>query len=495
MSTISRSAPAPETRRWSGFGTLFMTDVWERFGFYAMTAVLSLYAAAPVASGGLGWQVADAAALFAIWLALTFMFSLPGGWLADRVLGARRTLMAGGLLVICGYLVVILTEPHVGLIGLAIVTVGTGLYKPSHQTMFNLMVEGRARRESGISLLYVGIQLSALVAPLVAGYLGERVDWRLAFASAAVTMLIGLVTLVLAAGRFGDTGLTPPRPIDSAAGKRLLRRGGVYAAAAGVVLVTLGATGSLSPSTLLPLIGLLTLAVPVITYVKLYRDPGLGAADRKRLLTFLWVFAGWTLFWMLVGQGGSVLNLFGLHSTDRELFGFEVPASWLQSATPLFILLLGPVFAWLLPRMGRRSVSASVHKLTIGLLVAGGSFLVMTVASVLSADGTKVSPLWLLIVYFAHACGELIIAAVGVASVADVLPRPYMSQMIGMLWLFAALGGGVGSQVVRLSTVVPEPVYYTVLGVLVIATGFVLASRRTAIATALSKQDARRDDQ
>ncbi len=485
----TRTAPAVETREGRpAFGTLFMLDVWERFGFYAMTAVLVLYAVAPAAQGGLGWPVADAAALFSVWLALTFMFALPGGWLTDRVLGARRALLLGGGLVIAGQLTLALAPRPGNLAGLLVVAVGTGLYKPSHQTLFTLIVPGRGRREAGISLLYVGIQLSALTAPLVAGYLGERVDWRLAFGSAAAAMAIGTVILLLASRWLGAAGMSPPHRLPRPEAQRVLRRGLLVAVVAVVVLVVPVVTGVLSMTGLLVIIGLLTVVLPIVTYPLLYRNPGLGEQDRRRLKAFLWVFVGWTVFWMLVGQDGSVLNLFGQRATDRQVGGFEVPTSWLQSATPLFILLVAPVFAWLLPRMGRGTPTAGPVKLAVGLFIAGGSFLLMTAAAVLAADGTKVSPLWLLVVYLLHACGELIMAAVGVAAVADALPPAYMSRMIGMMWVFAALGGGLGSQVVRLSVVLPLPVYFAGFGVVVLLMGCLVYARRRVIAEAMAER-------
>ncbi|TCP56802.1 POT family proton-dependent oligopeptide transporter [Tamaricihabitans halophyticus] len=468
------------------FVVLFLTDIWERFGFYVMIGVLALFASAPVDRGGLGWSAADAAALFSVWMALTFMLSLPGGWVADRLVGARRALMLGGLLSLCGYLIMTFSGEPGTLAGMFLVSVGAGLYKPSHQTMFSLVITERKRRESGISILYIAVQLSALFAPLIAGFLGERYDWRLAFLSAAIAMLIGLLTLLIAARQFGPVGRTVPRPLSRVDSMQLARRGSPVAVLLVGLLLVLAFTGALNPVTLLAVVGLLTMLVPVAAYLSLRSKRELGQAERANLTTFLWIFLGWTGFWMLVGQGGSVLNLFGRDHTDREFFGFVVPASWLQSVTPLFILVLAPMFAVLLPRIGRGAVSASAFKLFLGLSIAGGSFLVMSVASALASGGDKVSPIWLLIVYLSHACGELIVAAVGVAAVVDVLPPAFTSQMLGLLWLFAALGGGLGSQVVRLATVLPPPVYYLSSGLLVGAFGFLILHKRHAIARALA---------
>jgi POT family proton-dependent oligopeptide transporter len=263
----------------------------------------------------------------------------------------------------------------------------------------------------------------------------------------------------------------------------LRRTGALLAAVAGLVAAGLG-TGVLTPTLAIVVVGMLTLVLPVFAYVRLRRHPALGPGDRARLSAFRWVFLGSALFWMMVGQDGSVLTLFARDSTDREVLGFSVPASWLQSATPLFILVLAPVFAWGLTRLrGRAGVAG---KFSVGLLLAGTSFLLMAAAAALAAGGDRVSPLWLLVVYLMHACGELIVAAVGISAAADVLPTAFMGHTLGLLWLFAALGGGLGSQVVRLTEVLPDTTYFLSLGLVTTAAGVLYAARREAITAGLS---------
>ncbi len=467
------------------FVTLFMADLWERFGFYGLQAILVLYAVASPAKHGLGLPATDAAALFGAWMGLTFMLSLPGGWLADRWLGARPAMLAGGVVITLGYLCLSLPAAWFTPVGLLLVSLGTGLYKPNYQAMVNLMFRSSGRREAGISLVYIGIQVSALIAPLVTGFLGERVNWHLGFAAAGVTMLICVVQLALSSRHFGDVGAAPGRPLEPAR-RRVI---GIRIAAVAIPVAVLGlvglGTGAVPPRLAIVVVGLTSLLVPVIGYVVLYRNPGLEPADRRRLRAFLWVLVGATLFWMIIAQDGSVLTLFARDDTDRDVAGFSVPASWLQSATPLFILLLAPVFAWLLPRMGRGGTGVPV-KFSIGLLLAGGSFLLMAAAARLAADGTKVSPGWLMVAFFMHACGEIIVAAVGIAATADVLPRRYLSQTLGIWWLFAALGGGLGSQVVRLSEAFSLSGYFLGVGVVVTAFGLALAVRRRAVVAALA---------
>jgi POT family proton-dependent oligopeptide transporter len=299
----------------------------------------------------LGLSAADAAALFGAWIGLTFLLSLPGGWIADRLSGAWRAMLAGAAVNTVGYLCLALPVPALTVVGLALLAAGTGLYKPNYQAMVNLMFRDHGEREAGVSLLYVGIQFSALVAPLVTGFLGEQVNWHAGFAVAGAVMLLCLGQLVVARRQFGTAGAAPGRPLPEDRRRTVLR----WSAGLGVLTVGLVAagltTGGLPPRALIALVGLACLVAPVAGFVVLHRNPQLDAAARGRLRAMLWIFLGSTLFWMIIAQDGSVLTLFARDHTDREVAGFLVPASWLQAVTPLFVLILAPGFAALLPRV------------------------------------------------------------------------------------------------------------------------------------------------
>lgn len=472
------------------YTTLFVTDTLERFGFYGMQAILVLYAAAPAQDGGLGLATGDAAALFGAWIAVQFMLSLPGGWLGDRVLGQRRALLIGSLTSAAGYALLALpARGWAAAAGLVVLAVGGGLYKPNHQALINLRFGDSGGREAGISLMYVGIQTSALLAPLVTGYLGERVDWHLGFAVPALVMLACAARVATARAQFGGVGERPATPLGAEERRRVGRRAGAVLAAVAAVLVAMAGAGVLSATSAIALAGLLTVVVPVLAYRHLHRNPGLGPGDRRRLRAFLPVFLGATIFWMVIAHAASLLNLFARDNVDRSVLGFEVPASWLQSATPLFILLLAPAVAAFLPRIGGRYNVAV--KFALGLGLAGGSFLFMGAAAAVASDGLLISPLWLLVVYLAHAVGEVVIAAVSISAAADVLPGGYMSRVLGLLWLFAALGGGLGSGLVRLAEVVPEHLYYLGVGAAVGACGLAFALFRSRLTAALRPDDDR----
>ncbi|GAA0525983.1 oligopeptide:H+ symporter [Paractinoplanes ferrugineus] len=484
MTTQSPPAPPAPQARPRGFGALFLTDLWERFGFYGMQAILVLYAADPRAEGGLGLPPTSAAALFGAYLGLTFMLSLPGGWIGDRILGTRRAVLWGTLAVATGYFVLALPTIGTAPLGLLLVSLGTALLKPNLTTMLSL-IYGRDShgREAGISLFYVGIQLSAMLGPLVTGFLGETIDWNLGFAAAGVAMLLGTAHYLAGYRRFGDTGAAPARPIGAAALAVVVRRTSAIVGAVLVAVVVLVLSGAASAELAIIVVGLSALILPTLCFFLLVRRPELTERDRSRMRSFLWLLFGAALFWMIVGQDGALLNLFAQRSTDRTWFGFAIPASWLQSATPVFILILAPLLARWWTTRGSRS-SAPV-KFSVGLSFAGVSFLIMAVAADRAAVAA-VSPGWLVSVYLLHACGELVVASVGISAAIDAAPRTHAGQMIGVWWLFSAMGAGLGSQVVRLADVLPDSVYYGALGALGCGYAGLLFVRRRRIAGALA---------
>ncbi|AOS62898.1 peptide MFS transporter [Actinoalloteichus hymeniacidonis] len=462
--------------RW--YATLFSTDALERFGFFGMQAVLVLYASAPRTEGGLGLPIGQAAPLFGAWIGLMFMLSHFGGWCGDRVLGQRRALTSAAFLGMVGYLLMALPVGIQTVLGLIVLAVAGGLFKPNHQAMINLMFSDARQREAGISLMYVGVQISALLAPLITGYLGERVHWRLGFLVAALMMLLCGLRLANSGSRFGVVGAAPARPLDIRERAVARRRATIGLGVVLAATLVLWWFGALHLLVVVALIGIATVIAPFLGFAALHRDPGLGSGDRRRLRAFLVVFLGAALFWMMNAHASSLLNLFARDHTDRMVLGWEVPASWLQSATPLFILMLAPVIAAALPRIGRRNNVAV--KFAIGLVLMGGSFLLMSVATSLASMGALVSPGWLLVVYLAHAGGEIVIASVSIAAAAEVLPTQFTSRLLGLLWLFAGLGGGLGSGVVQLAQLIPEPLYYLLLGSITTGVGlcFVLGRRR-----------------
>lgn len=473
--------PEPGSRGFLGrpgwFVTLFGTDMWERFSFYGMAALLFLFAAEPTASGGLGLGNSTAAALFGVYLSTVFMASLPGGWLGDRIFGPRRATLYGGVLIALGHLTMAIPAVPTFFAGLLLLAAGTGLLKPNLATMLAAFYprDARAERDAGFSIFYMSIQISAVIAPIVTGFVGELVDWHLGFGVAAVGMGIGLFQYVRGTRHFNGIGEQPERPATPHERRRALR---IAVGIAVVVVGLLGAdalAGTFELRHALMLAGLISVVAPIACFTYLLRHPDMTPVERGRIRSYIWVFLTAALFWMIFVQGGSVFSLFAKVSTDRELGAFTMPASWFQSATPLGMLLVAPLFARLWMRVGDR-IGAPV-KFAMGLGFMGLSLLVMGAATASAGDGDLVTPLWLMAACLLMACGEIAFAPVGMSVTTGIAPPAFVSQMIGMFWLAAALGAGLGSQVARFSEHdTPGVGYFLVIGLVALTIGAALAA-------------------
>ncbi|GII95081.1 peptide MFS transporter [Sinosporangium siamense] len=441
--------------RW--FATLFLTDMWERFSFYGMQALLALYAASPRSEGGLGLDTGTAGALFGIYMAVAFVLPLPGGWLGDRVLGAQRATLWGAVVIALGHYCLMVPFDAVSYLGLLLVAAGTGLLKPNMAAVLGRFYgPGEdARRESAFSIFYMSVQVSALIAPLVTGFLGERVHWHAGFGAAAFGMTAGVLQYVLGRRRFGELGRLPEAPAPPHLVRSLRRRAVVVAAVAGSLLTVDVMAGWFTIEHVLAVVGLTVIVVPILYFRSVLRQKGLTAADLTRLRAYRWLFAASALFWMCFAQSGAVFSFFAERYTDRDLLGMIIPASWFQSLSPLFILALAPGAAWLWLRAGDRLDVP--RKYALGLAAMGASLTVMAVAS---ANSPPVSPLWLVLAFFLLACGEVVLGPVGLSASAQIAPERAAGRMMGLFWLSAALGAALGAQFARLWPIVPGPAFF-----------------------------------
>ncbi|MET9773488.1 peptide MFS transporter [Streptomyces sp. NPDC006367] len=466
--------------RW--FITLFGTDVWERFSFYGMSAILVLYATEPEAAGGLGMGDDDAALLYGMYMAAVFLASVPGGWLGDRVLGAHRAVLYGGVTIGVGHLCLAVPGPVLFFPGLLLIALGTGLLKPNMANLLSAFYapEDRVGRDAGFAIFYMSVQVSALIAPLAVGTAGEGVDWHLGFALAAAGMAFGLVQYVRGTRYFGDVGRAPERAATPAQRRRVAR---LTLAAAAVTALVYGVDvmlGAFRLQHVMALIGLLCVVSPVLSFWRLIRAPGITAAERLRVKTYIWLFAVSAVFWALFLQGGSVFALFAKDDTDRDVLGFTVPASWFQAAIPLFVLLTAPFFARLWQWAGDRFDTAV--KYAIGMGCTGAAYLVMTLAALgagTAGDGL-VSPLWLVLAFLLLAAGEVSFAPVGMSATTAIAPATFVSQMVALFWLAGALGGGLGGNALKAAGGDSAgPGYFLALGgtALAVCAALVLARR------------------
>jgi POT family proton-dependent oligopeptide transporter len=445
-----------------GLATLFFTEMWERFSYYGMRALLILFMTAPIASGGLGFDTPLAGGIYGLYTSMVYMTSLPGGWIADRLIGQRRAVLYGGILIASGHFSMAFPTLTTFYLGLTLIVFGTGLLKGNVAVIVGqLYAPNDVRRDAAFSIFYMGINLGAFIAPLVTSYLGQRINWHLGFAVAGVGMVLGLVQYLLGARYLGDAGLYPAPAASPAAAAQLRQRvqiwGGVAAAA--VVLFAGGMyTGALpiTAKQIADTAGVSLLGLTIAFFVWLFLAGEWTPAERKRLYAILALFLAATLFWSEFEQAGSTLNLFADRATRTSILGWEFPSGYFQSLQPLFIITLAPVFAWIWMRLGPRQPS-SPAKFALGLFFVGAGFAILVVAAQLAENGVKVAPYWLVVTYLLHTLGELSLSPVGMSAFTKLAPARVAGLMMGVFYLAIAGGNFIGGRLASLYGSMPLP--------------------------------------
>ncbi|MGE0860167.1 MAG: peptide MFS transporter [Gammaproteobacteria bacterium] len=508
MSSVSASSIAVERGFFGhprGLGTLFFTELWERFSFYGMRAILILFMTAPTAAGGLGFDMATAGAVYGMYTGMVYLACLPGGWLADRLLGSRRATLYGGAIIMAGH--VCLAVPSLGsfYLGLAFLVCGTGLLKPNVSMLVGqLYPPDDARRDAGFSIYYMGINTGAFLAPLVCGALAQGegfrallaaqglspgAAWHFGFGAAAVGMACGLLSFLRGTRHLRAAGDVTADATQREAARRALRRGGL---ALGLVLLlgalAVGVAGMRPSATALGnVFGVLLAAVTVAFFGWIFAQPHWSADERQRLRMILALFVGATVFWSLYEQGGSTLNLFAERNTDTTFFGHDFPSTWLLSLNPIYIICgLAPAFAWLWVKLGTRQPS-SPAKFALGLACMALGYGVMIVAGGIAQTGVRVSPLWLASMYFIHTLGEMCLSPVGLSAMTRLAPARIASLTMGVWFLASAIGSYLGGRVAGFYDTLGLAEIFTALTVV----GAVSAALMALIAKPLNAQLAR----
>jgi POT family proton-dependent oligopeptide transporter len=426
-----------------GLYTLFFTEMWERFSYYGMRALLVLFMMDEVAQGGLGFTDATATAIYGLYTAAVYLACLPGGWIADRLLGARRAVWYGGVLIAVGHFVLGVPAKTTFFLGLMLVVLGTGLLKPNISAMVGqLYPEGGARRDAGFSIFYMGINVGALLGPLVCSTLGEKYNWHWGFAAAGVGMVLGLVQF-----HFTRKHLAGAGQLTLADGESRSRDWGLLAAGLLVLSAIVGPLLlgwlPLDPVWLASRTTWLIVAVALAYFAWALLLAGLTAVERNRMLVIAVLFVASAMFWAGFEQAGSSLNLFAAQNTLRDLpiASFTVPAGWFQSLNAIFVIGLAPVAASLWLWLGRRQANPPlVAKMALGLILLAVSFGVAALAARQAVAAGKVWPTWLITIYLLNTLGELCLSPVGLSAVTKLAPPRLVGQMMGVWFLAASLG-------------------------------------------------------
>ncbi|MER5885465.1 peptide MFS transporter [Streptomyces sp. NPDC001941] len=458
-----------------GLATLVLAEMWERFSLYGMVAILVHFLAASPATGGMGLATGTSEAVEGVYMAMISLLALPGGWVADRVLGARRAVLWGGVVIMLGHLAMAVPSAAFVWPGLILIVVGTGLLKPNISALVGRLYapEDDQRRDAGYSLFYMGINLGAVIAPIVVGYLGEEVNWHLGFGCAAVGMALGLAQYVIGGRRLTAALREEPLVALTPAERTRLRRSSAYTLLGTAALViALVVAHAFTVDNVTFLLTVIAVVVPAGVLLSMYRSPKITATEKTRLRAYVWLFVAATLFWMVYDQMGNELNEFAAKHTDLSVLGWHIPASWTQSIPSLFVIALAPLFAAFWVRRGSRL--STPLKFALGLLLVGASFVVMSGAASLASGGVRVSLMWLVGVYVIQVMGELCLSPVGLSVTTKLAPRAFTNQMMGVWFLAAATGDGIGGQLPRLDAVIGQSLNFLWQGAFTIAVGVVL---------------------
>ncbi|MSU23717.1 MAG: MFS transporter [Opitutus sp.] len=425
-----------------GLTTLFFTEMWERFSYYGMRALLMLFMVKTAAEGGLGFETKKAAAIYGTYTMSVYLLSILGGFIADNFIGARRAVLVGGIVIATGHYTMAVGSLVTFYTGLVLIALGTGLLKPNISTMVGSLYRPTdERRDAGFSIFYMGINIGAFLSPLVTGYLAQSDGWKArltawginpvhswhwGFGAAGVGMTFGLVVYLLQRERLAHVGAAPAPEVD---GSRPWGKLALVALASFALIAAMKASDQYPALVYL----LFALQVAAILYFAFRPDQ-----DSKRLAAILVFFFAAEIFWAIFEQTGSTISLFADRLTNNVAFGQSFPSSWWQSVNSIWVILLAPIFAWLWITLGSKQPSSPV-KFALGLLFVSLSFVLMVPAAKLTAGG-KVGPLWLVGLFFLQTIGEMLLSPVGLSTMTKLAPQRLVGLVMGIWFLAAALG-------------------------------------------------------
>ncbi|MBC7999388.1 MAG: peptide MFS transporter, partial [Leptolyngbya sp.] len=411
-----------------GLPTLFFTEMWERFSYYGMRALLVLYMVALPTDGGLGFDNKNAGEIYGTYTMMVYMMSIPGGFVADRFLGRKLSILIGGSIIALGHFTLAFANLYTFYGGLVLIIIGTGMLKPNMSTLLGTLYgPDDHRRDAGFSIYYMGINIGATLAPLVCGFLAQSNEfkawlqsmnldphssWHWGFAAAGVGMIFGLVNFVICRDRLVGVGDRPIKlPVAASATAEVPGPGAAAAAQLELEIDLEKSSGATPPGETAPD----ETAPGETAKIEPPKSGKLTPEELKRIGAIAVLFCFNILFWAIYEQGGSSLNLFADKLTDCRINGWAFPSTWLQSLQAAFVIILAPMFSWLWVKLGDKDPS-SPTKFAIGLTFLGLGIGLMVPAATLAQQG-KVSPLWLIMVYLFQVIGEMCLSPVGLSTV------------------------------------------------------------------------------
>lgn len=466
-----------------GLATLFFTEMWERFSYYGMRAILLYFMYDQVINGGLGLPKSTAVAIMSVYGALVYMSSILGGWLSDRLFGSHKTVFYGGVFIMLGHIVLALPLAIIGLfVSMILIVIGTGMLKANVSGMVgHLYSKEDLRRDAGFSIFYMGINIGSLLAPIIVGTVGQGYSYHLGFGIAAVGMFIGLLVYYFQ-GKSTLNGIAtqPTNPIEGTERQKVFRTIALLIVAVLVIFVGAYALGVLTIDFFVNFVSVVGIAIPIIYFTRMLVSDEVTAEEKSKVRAYIPLFLAAIIFWSLEEQGSSILALFASERTQATFFGFTIPASWYQTLNPLFVVLMTPFFVWLWSKMGKKQPS-TVVKFSIGLVLAGLSFVLLMLPGMLYGVEGRVSPLWLIGSFFIMIAGEMCLSPVGLSVTTKLAPKAFEAQTLA-IWLLAdASSQVINAQIARFYTPQTESAYYGIVGAVAVIAGIILYFNRKPI--------------
>lgn len=475
-----------------GLRTLFLTEMWERMSYYGMRALLVLYMTGAVTgfNPGLGWSQVESQAIYGIYSGMVYFMVVPGGWIADNILGHQKAVLIGALIIALGHFTLAIPIEQTFFLGLIFVVLGTGLLKGNISTIVGQLYEGQDdKRDSGYTIFYMSINIGSTLGFLICSYLGEKIGWHWGFGAAGIGMAFGVIQYIKHRHLLGDAGMHPNEMSDD---KRKKLTNYLKVSLVGMFMVIgAGLFGffTIDPRFFAEQFAYFLTIIAGLYFVYLFLFAGLNAAERKNLILLFLLFIGAAAFWSGFDQSAGSLNIFARDYTDLSIVGYEIPVGWLQFANPVIVVLFAPIFAGIWAQLARKNLDPSLPiKFAIGLLFMALSFLIMIVAVNIALESSPVGMQWLLLTYLFQTWGELALSPIGLSAFSRYGPKRYMGQMFGLWFLASAIGGVLagllGGEALDGGLETISPVfefmiqYYLVIAVALIVLSFVIKTAK-----------------
>jgi POT family proton-dependent oligopeptide transporter len=475
-----------------GLRTLFLTEMWERMSYYGMRALLVLYMTGAVTgfNPGLGWSQVESQAIYGIYSGMVYFMVVPGGWIADNILGHQKAVLIGALIIALGHFTLAIPIEQTFFLGLIFVVLGTGLLKGNISTIVGQLYDGQDdRRDSGYTIFYMSINIGSTLGFLICSYLGEKIGWHWGFGAAGIGMTFGVIQYIKHRHLLGDAGMHPNEMPDEKRKKytNYLK----VSLVAMFMVIGAGLFGFIviDPRFFAEQFAYFLTIVAGLYFIYLFLFAGLNASERKNLILLFLLFIGAAAFWSGFDQSAGSLNIFARDYTDLSVAGYKIPVGWLQFANPIIVVLFAPIFAGIWAQLARKNLDPSLpFKFAIGLLFMALSFFVMIIAVNLAIESSPVGMQWLLLTYLFQTWGELALSPIGLSAFSRYGPKRYMGQMFGLWFLASAIGGVLagllGGEALDGGLDTISPVfefmiqYYLVIAVALIALSFVIKTAK-----------------